>query len=486
MKKREKGFALMTVLVFFLVLLILGVGGAIITQMGYFSITSEAKYTVAEKNANKGLMEVLENEICNDISGPGYTVIAKKDEGHNYCFVWSEGRYLGAKVIKTAVFQALPWAAATFKNLDSLNLSGSSAIVGHESCDDFCRGFALAMGNLTNPNWKIEKDPCKKNPQGLTSIKDPPYILDETLLQTDLTSKLFNARNRDQLLQSLRDNFSVEFGNGTDNGTPIGLVESENERVKKLENVNSCTASGNVITCEQGSNADVFTWNPTKGVYVYNKDGEEYSKIDLGNATITFSGNFTGGGYIAGNNISFSGNVNATSPLILVARNEITISQNNIEISTFMFTKNYNININVKNLTIKNGIIYSGGEGGKLNIDQRSNSKLGTQENPILIISDNSINIAENGNVEVYGAIFLTDANTTFNLEKNGDFKIHGIIISNSPNNNSVNLKGNFEVRFNFNVLENLYDNLSQFNLLRRPICPNKKNLFILTTMRTY
>uniref|UniRef100_A0A7V5XHV1 Type 4 fimbrial biogenesis protein PilX N-terminal domain-containing protein n=1 Tax=Thermodesulfobacterium geofontis TaxID=1295609 RepID=A0A7V5XHV1_9BACT len=483
MNKRKKGFALMTVLIFFLVLLILGVGGAIITQIGYFSIASEAKYSVAEKNANKGLLTVLESGICTDsTSGTflnGYTVIAKKDDGYNYCFVWSEGRYLGAKVIKTSIFQAIPWAAATFKNLDSLNLSGSSAIVGHESCDDFCRGFALAMGNLTNPNWKIEKDPCKKNPQGLTSIKDPPYILDETLLQTDLTSKLFNARNRDQLLQSLRDNFSVEFGNGTDNGTPIGLVNgtSTGEDPVITLNVTNCNATGITITCGE----DKFTWE--NGKYTYNKNGTKSSKIDLGNATITFE-DFTGGGYIAGNNISFSGNVNATSPLILVARNEITISQNNIEISkTFMFSQNYNID--AQNLTIENGIIYSGGEGGKLNIDQRSNSKLGTQENPILIISDNSINIAENGNVEVYGAIFLTDANTTFNLEGNGNFKIHGIIISNSPNENSVNLKGNFEVRFNFKVLENLYDNLSQFNLLRPPLC-SRRNFFITTTMKTY
>lgn len=481
MKKRKKGFALMTVLVFFLVLLILGVGGAIITQMGYFSITSEAKYTVAEKNANKGLMEVLENEICNDISGPGYTVIAKKDEGHNYCFVWSEGRYLGAKVIKTAVFQALPWAAATFKNLDSLNLSGSSAIVGHESCDDFCRGFALAMGNLTNPNWKIEKDPCKKNPQGLTSIKDPPYILDETLLQTDLTSKLFNARNRDQLLQSLRDNFSVEFGNGTDNGTPTGLVDP-----KITLNVNSCNATNNTITCVSGSDVYVFTWNSTKEVYTYN--GNESSKIDLGNAQITFK-NFSGGGYIAGENIRFDQGayVNPTSPLVLVARNGTTISQNNIYISkTFMFSQNYNID--AQNLTIENGIIYSGGAGvdnsNMININ--SNIQLGTSENPILIISDNNITIGKNGNVDIYGAIFLTDANTTFKLEKNGNFKIHGIIISNSPNTNSINLNGNFEIRFNFDVLDKLYRNLSQFNLLRRPICPNKKNLFILTTMRTY
>jgi hypothetical protein len=492
MKKREKGFALITVLIFFLVLLILGVGGAVITQMGYFSIGSEAKYVIAEKRANKALISVLESGICTGNQETGVKVIAIKDLGNNYCFVWAEGRYLGAKVIKTSIFplKASNWSAAIYRNLNNLSgIGGNSAIVGYDSpentCTDpnSCIAPALITGNLLNPEDLVIA--CNTNPNNLGSgliSTVTPYVNDETLLQTDLTSKLFNAENRNQLLQSLSNNFKVKF----ENGIPKGLVDPEKEL-----NVNSCTASGNTITCGTGSNPDIFTWDSTKGVYVYNKDHNEYLRIDFGqNAQITFGSNFSGGGYITGNNITFSGSVNPTSSLVLVARNQITISQNNINISkTFMFSQNYNID--AKNLTIGNGIIYSGGAGvGNLNINVNSGTQLGTSANPILIISDNNINIGRNGNADIWGAIFVTEANNNFNVGYgNGDFKIHGVLISNSLNNNNINLSGNFEIRFNFKVLERLYTNLNQlnFSLLHSPICgASKKKLFITTTMRAY
>ncbi|PMP94075.1 MAG: hypothetical protein C0169_07000, partial [Thermodesulfobacterium geofontis] len=118
--KRKRGFALITVLVLFLVLLILSVGGAIITQMGYFSISSKAKYEVAEKLANTGLLTILESGTCQGYQenglGSGVRVIASKDVGNNFCFVWSEGTYLGARVVKTSVFplKASNWGAATY------------------------------------------------------------------------------------------------------------------------------------------------------------------------------------------------------------------------------------------------------------------------------------------------------------------------------------------------------------------------------------
>uniref|UniRef100_A0A7C4NRZ8 Uncharacterized protein n=1 Tax=Thermodesulfobacterium geofontis TaxID=1295609 RepID=A0A7C4NRZ8_9BACT len=493
MKIRERGFALITVLIFFLVLLILGVGGAVITQMGYFSIGSEAKYVIAEKRANKALISVLESGICTGNQETGVKVIAIKDSGNNYCFVWSEGRYLGAKVIKTSIFplKASNWSAAMYRNLNNLSgIGGNSAIVGYDSpenaCTDpnSCIAPALITGNLLNPEGLVIA--CNTNPNNLGSgliSTVTPYVNDETLLQTDLTSKLFNAENRNQLLQNLSENFQVEF----ENGIPKGLVDP-----KKELNVNSCTASGNTITCGEGGNADIFTWDPTKKVYIYNKDGREYSRIDFGqNAQITFE-DFSGGGFIAGNNISFSqkADVNPTSHLILVARNQITISENNIKISnTFMFSKNYNID--AQNLTIGNGIIYSGGAGvGNLNINVNSGTQLGTSANPILIISDNNINIGRNGNADIWGAIFVTDANNNFNVGYgNGNFKIHGVLISNSLNNNNINLSGNFEIRFNFKVLERLYTNLNQLNLslMHSPICgASKKKLFITTTMRVY
>jgi len=497
MKKREKGFALMTVLVFFLVLLILGVGGAIITQMGYFSIASEAKYTVAEKNANKGLLTILENGICtNSTNGTflnGYRVIAKKDDGYNYCFVWSEGRYLGAKVIKTTIFslKASNWGGIIFRNLNNLHLGGTpgggnAAIIGYDSpentCTDpnSCIAPALVTGNEVDPGNTVIA--CNTNPnnfgRGLVSMIDP-YVYDPTLNATDLTPKIFNAENRDQLLQSLSDNFKVKF----EDGAPEGLVDPE-----ITLNVNSCTASGNTITCGQGANADVFTWNPTKGVYVYNKDNNEYSKIDFGNAQITFSSNFSGGGFIAGNNITFDqkANVNATSPLVLVARNQINLDNNQINISkTFMFAKNYSITAN--SLIVSGGLIYSGGEGGRLTIDLRSGSQLGTQNSPVLIISDNRISIGGSGNPDIWGLIFATQNNTYFNIG-NGDFKIHGAVISNSKNDNEIDLTGNFEIRFNFATLMKLANYLGNYGILKTPKCgaSNQKNLYLLTTMRTY
>ena len=500
MKKREKGFALITVLVFFLVLLILGVGGAIIIQMGYFSIASEAKYSVAEKNANKGLMKALENGSCTNFQegSPlnGYIVIATKDDGRNYCFVWAEGWYWGAKVVKTTIFslKASNWAAAMFRNLNNLSLGGgpgggSAAIIGYDSpennCtdpDSSCIAPALVTGNQINPGNVVIA--CNTNPnnlgKGLVSTV-APYVYDPNLYNKDLTSQLFNAENRDQLLQSLSDNFKVDF----ENGMPKGLVDPE----IKL-NVNSCTTSGNTITCGSGSNADVFTWEPTKGAYRYNKDNNYYSKIDFGqNAQITFMGKFEGGGYIAGNNITFSGDVNPTSSLVLVARNQITISQDGIDISkTFMFSQNYNID--AKKLTIENGTIYSGGAGvGNLNINLNAQTHLGTQDSPILIISDNNINIGRNGNSEIWGVIFITEANNNFNIGfGNGDFKIHGAIISNSLTGNKIDLTGNFEIRFNFATLTKLTKFLENYNLLKIPVCGTSrpKNLYTLFTTRTY
>jgi hypothetical protein len=515
MGKREKGFALMTVLIFFLVLLILGVGGAIITQMGFFSITSEVKYARAEKNANIGLMEALESEDCsNDTSEGifgGYRVIATKDQEHNYCFVWSEGRYWGAKVVKTSIFPLKRWAAVIFRKLDELKEERNTAIVGYDpegnnSCSDTssCTGHALLVGNPIYPKEKKGKRgkhttwytqiACYndlKNQGGLISTINP-FVYDEDLQNLDLTPWLFKVEdikteNGSKLFEKLSQSFQVSFNN---DGTPTGLVYPEINL-----SVNSCIAEGITITCGERGNADIFTWNSERGVYRYNKDGKDYSKIDFGNAQITFN-SFSGGGYIAGKNINFNkdANVNPDSPLVLVARERITLSKNdnNINIfNTFMFSQGYEIYSNFS--IIKNGIICSGGAKGKLDINIKGghNTQLGTYSEPILIISNNieGINIEGAGHVDIWGVIFVTDTNNKFSLEEKGGFSIHGVIInnSNSPSSqNTINLKSNSDIRFNFKVLENLYKNLSQFNLLRSPICYNKKNLFILTTMRTY
>lgn len=497
MNSKNKGFVLFIVLILFLVLLILGIGGAFITQMGYFSISSEAKYQVAEKNADKGLISVFESGICSDIEEDGFRVKAIKDSENNNCFVWSEGRYLGAKVVKVSVFslKASNWGTAVYKKLNNLSgIGGNAGIIGYDSpensCNDpnSCISHALVTGNQLDPKNIVIT--CNTNPNnlgsGLISYNISPYVYDDTLSNKDLTSMLFNAENRIALLQSLSEIFQVKF----EEGKPTGLINPEISL-----NENSCDATGSIITCE---NNKKFTWDPNRNAYLYNKDNNYYSKIDLGeDAEITFD-NFSGGGYIGGKNIKFNGGKASQQPLVLVARNRIDISQNNINIyETFMFSQNYNID--AKNLIIGNGIIYSGGKGvGNLNINVNSNTQLGTIETntkprnikPILIISDNNLRIARNGNADIWGIIFVTDANNNFKVgDGNGDFKIHGIVISNSLNNNEINLKGNFEIRFNFKVLERLYTYLNQlnWNFLKLPTCgSSKKNLFITTAVKAY
>lgn len=491
--KRDDGFALFVVLIFFLILLLIAMGAAFINQMGFFSISAEAKYQIAEKRADKGLLVALESGNCSNYSEEGINVKAVKDEGYNYCFLWSEGTYKGAKVVKTSIFplRASNWAAATYRNLNNFyGLGGNAAIIGYDSpensCDDpnSCIAPALVTGNEVNPGEVVIA--CNTNPNnlgsGLVSTINP-YVYDPNM--GDLTSKFFNAGDRSELLSVLSSNFQVNFNNGT----PAGLNGTEGVDKKTLDTVNSCSASSFQIICGTGSNKDIFTWDSTEKAYQYNKDGKYYSKVELPNASITFE-NFSGGGYVSINNVNFNGDVNPDRYLVLVARNQINMQTDKVTISnTFMFGKNYEIT--AKKLIVKNGIIYSGGAGnGNLNINLNAQTSLGTQDAPVLIISDNNINVQRNGNSEIWGVIYVTDANNNFSIGSgNGDFKIHGAVISNSLNNNNINLTGNFEIRFNYKEIERLYNYFNQlgFSIIRPPSCgASKKKLFTITTVRVY
>jgi len=483
-QKKDKGYALMTVLIFFTVLLIIGLGLGYVTQKGYLSVSAEAKFAKAEKLANIGLLTVIENGTCGNFSAEGINVITLKDSANKNCLVWSEGIYKGARVVKTAVFSlwGSNWGAALFKNLDLSGVGGSAAIVGYDSpennCTDpnSCIAPALVTGNKLNPgNFVIA---CYTNPnnlgRGIISTVEP-YKYDPDLANKDLTEMLFNAKDRTEMLVKFSEIFKVKF----DDGRPVGI-----ENPEFSGNFQSCDASGTTITCD----GNTFIWNGTH--YVYN--GQGYKSIDFGqNAQIIIQGTFTGGGIIAGKDIIFQGNVNSIS-LALIAKDKIDMSFKSADQitvnNTFMFAKNYIIS--AKNMKVENSFFYSGGENGELNINLDAGTKLGTQDYPILIISDNKINVQRNGNSEIWGVIFATEANNNFNIGSgNGDFKIHGSVISNSLNNNNININGNFEIRFNFKTIEKLYTNLSNlgFNFLKYPVCgANKGKLFKLTGMRVY
>lgn len=487
-KTKNQGYALITVLIFFTVLLVIGLGLGYVVQKNYLSVSAEAKFAKAEKLANTGLLTVVSNGTCVDYFTNGIKVVARKDSNHKNCIIWSEGTYQGAKVVKTAVFPLLAsnWGAVIFKKISNLSgLSGSAALIGYDSpennCTDptSCIAPALVTGNQINPGNLVIV--CNTNPNnlgsGLISTIDP-YKYNPNLINTDMTDMLFDSKDRIAMLAKLSETFKVQLNNGK----PEGIVNPDLSTLQ-LGNINNCYASSNTINCD---NNKIFTWNGTH--YIYN--GHGYQAIDFGqNAQIIIQETFIGGGTIAGNNIKIQGN---TFPmfLTLVARNQIDLTTNNINIAnTFMFAQNYNID--AKRMTIENGIIYSGGAGvGNLNIDLNAQTEIGTQDNPVLIITDNNINIQRNGNSEIWGVIFATETNNNFNLGSgNGDFKIHGAVVSNSLNNNNINLSGNFEIRFNYRTIEKIYQNFSGLglNFLKTPVCGSSKSkLFKLTGTRVY
>lgn len=249
--------------------------------MGYFSIRSEAKYQVAEKRANMGIMMALQRRDCKSFNETGIGVNAVSDEGYNNCFIWSKGEYMGAKVIKTTVFPTLGWAGMVYRRLNTFELKGSGAIV---ACDNNCIIPALITGNKLNIPDKL-LDVCKSNVQGLASLFSQPYFNDPQLLETDLTSKLFKAQDRIDLLTKLSSLFKLNFNS---NGAPVELASN----VNVFRASEDCTASGNKIQCGTVE----LEWNGIAWVY----GTTSYEGVDLSGYNLTIKdGTFIGGGYIS-------------------------------------------------------------------------------------------------------------------------------------------------------------------------------------------
>mgnify|MGYP001773396894 CR=1 FL=1 len=481
----ERGFILVTTLVIFLVLFILGAAAMYISEVGFRIHRAETRWQALEKASNSGLMKYASDVIkgtirCGDsrtYSVNGVNVEVRAVSAGGSCFVWSKATMGDAKVVKVANFNATSntnYAAIVIRSLSNLVVDGSSSI---NSCDLDCRVPAVVIGNDIPDNY-VENlvVNCPRNPKGINALVDP--VVENAPMPPSLVERIFNGiNNRNDLLNLLSQRFSVTFNNGTPGGLS-GVPASCSF------NYNNCTASGNTITCGK----ETITWNGT----AYMVGTSVCPKIDLGpNATLTFSGvSFTGGGAIAANQITFSqrSGTSGDGELVLVARNQITMSSNNISISkpTHMFAQNYDISGNGLNVNATS-VIYSGGAGvGNLNINLSSNSQLGTTENPVLIISDNNINLSRNGTAEINGVIFTTEANNNFSISGNGNFTIRGMIVSDSNRNNNLNISGNLSIWFDKGVIQKLNNKLG--GLVKNPTCGvvSVKVPYINTKMTVY
>lgn len=482
--KRERGFALGMALVLGLAILIMGLAGAFMSEMGFRSLSAEARWHVVEKAANHGLMKTIEylrshqvqcgdkrNYSDYDPSGK-IKVEAQTKRGGDMCFIISKAELYEARIVKTAVVPISGdiLGALTFRVPQNINLGGSGAIV---NCDDKCPGPAILLGsNVTSEisNQTLNQT-CPKNPKGALSFTEPIKI-DRTINPDEgdfLTSKVFNANNRSELLTLLENSFNIEFNNGT----PLGL---KNENTCITNQSGNCTAENNRIKC---GNTE-YIWENNR----YRVGNQTCINLDLRNADLTFMQNFSGRGSVAAKNVTIKTNLN---DITIVSNEEVKLERNNLELTNVnIFSKK--IYIDENNLKWYGGIIYSGGAGvGYLTIDLNSNSKLGTETNPVLIISDNELNVQRNGNAEIYGLIFATDAVKKVNIGPgNGNFKLYGSIVSNAKENSNLNITGNFEIHFNKQVLDILARNYPW--LLRAFSCNtlNLKSYFIQSTMMSY
>ena len=484
----NKGFAIIYALIFSLVFVILGIAAAYITQMGYFSISAEAKYQIAEKNANKGLLQAISEiynltKLCNGTQNYVFSlgeaqVKLVSDEEDKSCFIWSKGIYKNSNVVKVAVISSINsyWGAAVFRNLNFLNIK-CKAYIG--SCNETCKTPALITGNNATSNSSFTIGYCSED-SDIRALVDEPYKISPELLESPayLTNMVFkNAKDRNDIFNILSQKYGISFNNGT----PVGITD---QNIWSNPNINNCTAENTTVKCNYTNGTVVIlNYDPDNGKFILGDD--EYDAIDLGNVPLNIK-SFNGGtgAKIAAGTVEFMGE-NAVSNLTLVAREKINIYNykgsmyNTSIINSNLFAKDYDIFD--CHLDYEGGIIYSSGSG---YLKLRSHSDIGTPDNPTLILADNQLEIDGKCHTAINGLVYVTEANSEFglDLESSGHFEIHGAIISNSLSN-SMTIRGHTHIEFKPDILRKLSSNLG---FIKAPICDSGNSPLMFTKMRIY
>jgi len=438
--------------------------------------------------------------------------------------IHSTGTYQGATVVKIAsvntVLKTVPntnigrtvanMGAVMMTKITNITGLGTSTSASIAACDSNCPAAAMILGSNLPQGQLVTTSQCKNNNNGVASNSDSPILIKdgsngtEQLTPDKIYSTYFNGvSSRSDLFNKFQNMYGIAFNSSNE---PVGFNSSNSITITDQQsslpangssydlcnfgqnaNVGTVNALGNTITTSSSWNISdlnncqarpTFTWDGSKYVGTLNcyMNGVSIStttfycnKIDFGwNATLNIS-NFSGGGGLAAGMINI-GNISGSS-LTLVGKNQISMSSNNITINSpvYMFAKNYN-NIDANNLQINSSsIIASLGSSSNLNITLKGNSNIGTQNNPVLIISDNNINLQGNGSNEINGLIFSTANNNNFNLSISGNYTINGSVGSASGSNNNINMSGNSQINFNSKVIQNLSNNFS--GLVNPPQC---------------
>ncbi|GEM_PF-6876138 len=175
--KNERGIALVASLMIMLLLLVLGAAAMQMSQLGFFAVSAEKKYQIAnwaaEYAVQEGINVTVANNACIASTGTGsagdgsYTYYRMPSS--NFCYIHGTGTYVGAKVVKTVVVPRLSTAemgAITLRNGGSISMGGSSSIV---NCDTNCKtpGVVYGTGLTLDVNSINDDTTCPNNPRGL-------------------------------------------------------------------------------------------------------------------------------------------------------------------------------------------------------------------------------------------------------------------------------------------------------------------------------
>lgn len=299
--KRQKGFAIVTVLVISLVLGILGATAMYISQEGYTAISAEVKYQVANRNANYGIMKALE-ELREGTLTCGSTRTYSLDKGSvrvrtvkggMSCFIWSEGMFANGRSVKVNVFYmggGSNIAALSFvdfigsefllKNMSIITSTDSEcSALSYVNCNSICSDISSYQGCSGKPGWM---GCIEGNVSQLDEINPNELLLNKPI---------------EDIQQDLKNRFNEKFAEVESNiPQPPEIVDSN----CIITNASSCNVNGSVIKCNassvdtiscpngvkiSGDSLDIDFWNGNiKGPLVIT--ASSVASMEIGNTNI--------------------------------------------------------------------------------------------------------------------------------------------------------------------------------------------------------
>jgi hypothetical protein len=431
---------------------------------------------------------------------------------NNTFIIHSTGTYNGATVVKIASANTVLKTIPNIKNKGKIianigavmmpritGLTSGSSASSIAACDENCPAAAMILGSPLPKSLKVPTSKCSNGETELDSSilikdgsdgKDPltPSKIYSTYFngvssRSDLINKLqsmysitFNESLPDKFRFASSNSIRIAYNNLPARGSSYDLCDFEGNLLGEA------LASGNTITtqfgipvsfkCQAHNTKLTFTWDGSK--YAGRLDCYESdktvsittfycNKINFGSTVRIL--NFSGGGGLSAFSFDIQGDING-SPLTLVGRRGFYITGNNVNINSpvYIFTPWFFVDANNLHINSSSMVVSFGTT--TYNIHLEGNSNIGTQDNPVLMISDSGIHLSGYGSHVINGLIFSTDKNSSLYSFISGNYTINGSVGSTSSDN-SMYLEG--KINFDSKILQNLSEKFS--DLIKPPQC---------------